>query len=1114
MEFLCACLRGAASSKGSAKVAPDFSGLGGPPASSSSGAALGAGAPLAHKAQRTPATPRTSAVPPAFSSADGAAPEYGSDPSQRGGTLSGLQRLPSYSSTDTVSRSFEDVAASQVSGSLGPPPSPAATRLPQAARAEASTTAVAKPTLLTADPASAAGAAAAATAAEAKKHGVREGHFGVELTRSSAQVHWGFIWHPKTMEQRHERVLEKLRPNSPADEWNRLHPDQGIRVGDTLVKVNGKGGRLELLTVELGKTHIFCEFKPSEPRQSLGHPSSSSSASAVSLQGTSTSKTTRPASKEGPYPKVIPINDVREDGRAGVSPGLHRVTYKVELSRKTSSQRWGFVWDDKVMERCEARVVSKITPGSLVSEWNVAHPTRQVQVGDTLVGVNGVVGRMELLTVELSKMRIECELRSGDTRCGSESVASKTAAVAASGPGSDRIRGPSTSLARSPAQGGSGSSSSDQPAPLAQATPSVQQGPVAAPPGPLKEGHYRVELRRSSKATRWGFVWDADAMEKQKSRVLSKVSPGTPAADWNTAHPGQEMQPGDTLVLINGRGGRLEFLSIELNKDHIVCEFQSAKPQAARTGSALIANLRAARPGSMPLGLSSDAAGAGCDFAGAAGRAAGSASSSRNGLLPAITATAHGPALAPGPTVPPPAPQGLPPVKGVPGAGKLQVVRPAQSSNSKDPSALAASAAAAAASAAAVAASAAAAAASAVAAYAGPVEGPGDVASAGDAAEDTDIDRDGFGADGSSAGDVYVVELRRSAPSQRWGFVWDPDILAKQKARTVTKLTPGTPVAEWNVANPGQEVRPGDTLLKVNGRAGRMEIHTLELNKNVITCEFRSATTRQALRHSSGVLPFPAASGAAHPHQTQPIGMGTRPAWWEQWPAGGGQAQSVAPAEVREAVQHIMDLGQATCQSQLHSGRHFEVVNVLHNQHAGLWEKYCAAHSKLRRNGGMVVAASPPLGPPVPPCMGTLDPDAGECLLFHGTKPNSVERVCLGLFDNSGVDPGPTGGVYLYEASGSADLCAQDNLEGMYAGLCAMLLCRAACGTSLSLDGLGPEEMSNSLCDAALAASYDSAISGDAAVGCRLILVRDKDLVYPEYVVLYRRMRALEAESV
>lgn len=990
-------------------------------------------------------------------------------------------------------------------------------------------------------------------ATEAVVNGVDPGNTGMDLRRASPSQHWGFVWHAQTMERCSQRVLEKVLPGSPADLWNKSHPGHELQLGDILVKVNGMGGRLEFMTRELGKTHVFCEFKPGEARRFWSSASSTTCASGSSqppADACTQSLGTNLFRCDGPYPKIKPPiapsleslvshNFTCAGGEVASSAGP-RGMYRVELHRESVAQRWGFIWDDTVLERNEFRIVRRVAPGSLVSEWNATHPGQDVRAGDMLVNVNGTgkIGGVEAFSLELRKNDIVCDFRPRDMQLGKgedNSMANWTSAscsvpqapsaapwaAMSTSPEAQCAHGagaPQSGSCRSPAVENTAADTLPRrtgatPLGMLQAPqPSVEsrKGSLHAHHMPPKAGHYHVELRRSSTSTRWGFVWEVEAMDRSYVRILSKVRPGTLADEWNIANPGREMQPGDTLVGVNGQTGRLELLTIELTKEHIVCEFKSvmAVPpetvslsfsDSERSGEALGKHRPIAQGREPPEPPATH-----CEVAAATGRIGPAP------LALSTRGTTAAPLRLPVETrltsemsdwqescrrsQPPPAP-------------------------SREPAAVAASAAAAAASAAAVAASAAAAAAVAAAA----LPGGGIISGCDEAAEDTDTDTTP-----QKPGSSYVVELRRSSPSERWGFEWEPTDMHQRKQLTLSKIFPGTPAASWNAANPCSRIQPGDVLTKVNGRAGaftvrsevgRMEMHTLELksSRTTVVCEFRAAPGRPSVTcASSSEVVLPEGQGLPTSPHTAPLDV-LKPPWWDRWPKGSGQETTAVSAAVRAAVQHIMDMGQdgASCAPRP-AGRRFEVMTVLHNANAELWQVYCAARSRLKHTIVPSPGVSPPLGAPVLECMGTLDPEVGESLLLHGMKPNSVEMVCQGWFGDSlsAIADGLPDSVHLHETSRSADLCAQDMLEGSEAGLCALVLCRAVCGASLVMDTAGPKDMVNSLLDDALSASFDSAVCGDPESRSREVLVRDGSLVYPEYVVFYRRALVVEVGAV
>merc|ERR1719230_1658435 len=75
---------------------------------------------------------------------------------------------------------------------------------------------------------------------------------------------------------------------------------------------------------------------------------------------------------------------------------------------------------------------------------------------------------------------------------------------------------------------------------------------------------------------------------------------------------------------------------------------------------------------------------------------------------------------------------------------------------------------------------------------------------------------------------------------------------------------------------------------------------------------------------------------------------------------------------------------------------------------------------------------------------------ANEAFLFHGTNPTSALAI-LGTSFKVDFAGGAAGtmfgpGVYLAEASTKSDEYAQDDSEGAYQGLFAMLICRSVVG--------------------------------------------------------------------
>lgn len=93
-----------------------------------------------------------------------------------------------------------------------------------------------------------------------------EGNFSVKLHRVRVGQHLGFRWDADCLSKEGIRIVDKVLSNSLAEEWNLAHPGREVRAGDRLVKVNGKGSCLDVLTLELNNLSVTCEFQPAQPR--------------------------------------------------------------------------------------------------------------------------------------------------------------------------------------------------------------------------------------------------------------------------------------------------------------------------------------------------------------------------------------------------------------------------------------------------------------------------------------------------------------------------------------------------------------------------------------------------------------------------------------------------------------------------------------------------------------------------------------------------------------------------------------------------------------------------------------------------------------------------------
>lgn len=185
------------------------------------------------------------------------------------------------------------------------------------------------------------------------------------------------------------------------------------------------------------------------------------------------------------------------------------------------------------------------------------------------------------------------------------------------------------------------------------------------------------------------------------------------------------------------------------------------------------------------------------------------------------------------------------------------------------------------------------------------------------------------------------------------------------------------------------------------------------------------------------------------------------------------------------------------------------VQQVVRVQNSAAWLKYSKARAGVNPQipgtqlSPAILTASHD-DPMVQRTLGMLDLDSNEHWLFHGTSLAGVQGIAQHDFklamagSHRGTMYGR--GVYLAECSSKADEYAYEEQDG----ICRMLLCRASLGRILVDTASRPSADLPSKCKA----GYDS-LCGDrwSAVGTfREFVLYNQGLVYPAYIVLYRRM--------
>lgn len=189
------------------------------------------------------------------------------------------------------------------------------------------------------------------------------------------------------------------------------------------------------------------------------------------------------------------------------------------------------------------------------------------------------------------------------------------------------------------------------------------------------------------------------------------------------------------------------------------------------------------------------------------------------------------------------------------------------------------------------------------------------------------------------------------------------------------------------------------------------------------------------------------------------------------------------------------------------------VVKMAHRiEDASMWIRFCQAKKALNRRDGYEQFAVEYGDRPVKTAQWSeengfsLDPGVNEYFLMHGSSPQGVIGVSNDGFRTqlAGTNAGSmfTAGCYLAECCSKSDEYAQTD-DTFYEGLCALILCRTACGQAFRVTKPNDEAIM-----AARNANACDSVLGDreAVVGTyREFVVFNANLVYPEFVILYER---------
>jgi len=203
-----------------------------------------------------------------------------------------------------------------------------------------------------------------------------------------------------------------------------------------------------------------------------------------------------------------------------------------------------------------------------------------------------------------------------------------------------------------------------------------------------------------------------------------------------------------------------------------------------------------------------------------------------------------------------------------------------------------------------------------------------------------------------------------------------------------------------------------------------------------------------------------------------------------------------------------------------------KVVNVQRIEDAAMWNSYWRFKQKIRQDRGQCTPVQHLDGNPLSGMTLTtpwekvlsghqgLDTDINEFYLFHGTSPEGVDGISEGGFqlNYAGTNAGTLfgKGAYFAECASKSDEYATSG-RGIYKGIYAMLLCRVCCGEMLRVLRAADARIE----DALTSGTHDSVLGDrEASVGTyrEFVVYREKQ-IYPEYVVLYKRLTDLSEDD-
>ncbi|CAE7208797.1 tank-1 [Symbiodinium sp. CCMP2592] len=241
------------------------------------------------------------------------------------------------------------------------------------------------------------------------------------------------------------------------------------------------------------------------------------------------------------------------------------------------------------------------------------------------------------------------------------------------------------------------------------------------------------------------------------------------------------------------------------------------------------------------------------------------------------------------------------------------------------------------------------------------------------------------------------------------------------------------------------------------------------------------------------------------------------PPYWSEGCLSGEVGHKLIPGTPEE-LQWMQEILDKTFKNKVTRDRkdghaladRFVAVQCIRSEHPAIWDRFVGRRQLLSQAGGSedcslpkTVAASRGLAERCLDVSGANP--SNEAYLLHGTNPTSAVAILSNSFTvdfagkSAGTMFGP--GIYLAESSTKADEYAQDDATDDYAGLYAVLVCRALLGKPYVTEEPGDFR------EQVLSGNFGHVLGDrEKAVGTfREFIFFHEAAVYPEYAVFYRR---------